>query len=159
MRIVLFLSLCAVFFSCANPDKSQWLKRVDPAIMDSLAKHSDSTWSKNYNRSDFVTARYYRNQKDSSLTQIMTDSANGIRQVITTVRGVRTFYAGYYPNGQLMADYKLDNYGKYHGDVTTYYENGLVKSTGKYSHGSYDGVWKEYDINGKVSNVVTYRTN
>ena len=159
-RILVFLLITAGIFSCKEQKKvpAYKLKKVDQAFVDSIIKNSDTTYSKPYKRPDFVTAEYYISKKDSADAQIMRDSAKQIRQVLVSKKGVRTYYALYYSNGQLQADLKFDNYGQFDGPATYYYESGAIKSTGNYKHGLSTGEWKEYDESGTVS-IIKYDTN
>jgi hypothetical protein len=68
-----------------------------------IKQHSDSNYIKPYKRTDFVTAAFYINKKESSVCQIMKDSANCIRQVIIEKNGSRSFFTQYYA----MASYRL----------------------------------------------------
>jgi hypothetical protein len=159
-RILMFLLMVAGIISCKEQKKApaHKLKKVDQAFVDAVMKNSDTTYSKPYKRPDFVTAEYYISKKDSTEAQIMRDSAKQIRQVLVSKKGVRNYYALYYPNGQLQADLKFDNYGQFDGPATYYYESGAVKSTGNYKHGLSTGEWKEYDENGTES-IIKYDAN
>ena len=105
MPVLIFL------FSCEQNDN---VKKLDKAWLDSIIKHSDSTYTKPYYRTDFVTATYYLNKNDSTVCQLMKDSAGNIRQVIIAKKDTRIFFGSYYKNGQLQADLPLDEFGQYH---------------------------------------------
>ena len=147
LLIIIFLS------GCGNPpDKKD--KALDK--LDAFIKQSDSSYNKPYYRTDFVTAWYYINKKDSAVCQVMKDSANNIRQVIIAKKDVRTFFAAFYPNGQLQADLPLDGFGQYHGDATYYYPSGHTESSGTYEHGIKTGDWKYFDEKGKLLSTEKY---
>lgn len=162
MRKLLFflIFLPAFFASCShkNTGREAVLKTINQAFLDSTIKNSDSFYVKKYKRPDFVTAEYYVFRKDSALTQVMRDSAKQVRQVITTKKNVRTYFAQYYPNGQLIADLSFDPYGQYHGPALYYNMNGSIKSSGKYNHGLSTGTWQEFDDAGVVTKL-KYDTN
>lgn len=141
-------------FGCTQKNKNARL--LAPSFIDSVIKHSDSSYEKPYYRTDFVTATYYLNKKDSTLCQLMKDSAGKIRQIIISKNNTRTFFGSYYKNGQLQADLPLDSFGQYHGVGKFYYEDGSLQSTGNYTHGFKTGEWKVYDEKGKVTATDSY---
>ena len=158
MKIAAILFLSPVFiFSCTQ--KNSHAKILATSFIDSIIKKSDSTYTKPYYRTDFVTATYYTNKKDSTVCQLMKDSAGFIRQLIIAKKEVRIFYGSYYKNGQLQADLPLDTYGQYHGTGTFYYEDGSLQSSGSYLHGFKTGQWKVYDKKGKVTATDSYDEN
>ena len=140
---VLMLSI----FSCTQQNRNA--KILSTSLIDSIIKNSDSSYEKPYYRTDFVTAAYYINKKDSTVCQLMKDSAGIIRQIIIAKKDVRIFFASYYKNGQLQANLPLDEFGQYHGTGNFYYEDGSLQSSGNYLHGFKTGAWKVYDEKGK----------
>lgn len=129
------------------------------SFIDSIIKNSDSSYEKPYYRTDFVTASYYTNKKDSSVCQLMKDSAGKIRQIIIAKKNIRTFFAQYYPNGNLQADLPLDSFGQYHGTGKFFYEDGNLQSSGNYNHGFKTGTWTVYDEKRKVTATDSYDDN
>lgn len=148
------VTLVIFIFSCSN--KNSHIKKLDTAWLDSIIKNSDSTYSKPYFRTDFVTATYYVNKKDSTVCQVMKDSAQTVRQIIIVKNNIRTYFAPYYDNGQLQSDIKLDEAGLYHGSLTNYYRNGFIENTGEYVHGLKTGAFKNYDSTGKLISTDNY---
>ena len=142
-----------------NNKKATVLKKVDSAWLDSIVKNSDSTFSKKYRTADFATADYYLFKKDSSVCQVMKDTAKTIRQILVSKNNVRTYFAQYYTSGQLIADVKLDNYGQPDGSATYYFENGQIMRAGKYRHGLAAGEWQEYDEKTHALSIATYDSN
>jgi hypothetical protein len=156
MRI--FLLVIPFFvFSCNSQNNNS--KKLDSAWLDSIIKVSDSSYSKPYYRSDFVTAYYYVNKKDSSLCQVMKDSASNIRQVIVIKKDVRTFFGQYYSNGHIQANPSLDEFGQFHGAGIFYFVNGSVQSQGTFTHGNKTGEWKTFDEKGKLIATDRYDMN
>ena len=156
MKKLLLLPLIIIlfiFFGCTNQGKKNITstKNINRAWLDSVIKHSDSTYTEPYQRTDFVTAVFYINKKDSSVCQLMKDSADSIRQIIIAKKDVRTFFAQYYPNGGLQADLPLDAFGQYHGTGIFYYADGNLQSQGNFTHGIKTGPWKIYDEKGKLT--------
>ena len=153
---ILFTAI--IFFACNTKNKKTvyTLKKVNNIWLDSIIKNSDSNYSKSYKRADFVTAYNYISKKDSSICQVMSDSAKQIRQIIIAKNGKRIYFAQYYANGQQIMDVKLDSFGQYNDTAFTYYENGALKTKGKYNHGFSIGQWKEYDDKGNLKNVLNY---
>jgi antitoxin component YwqK of YwqJK toxin-antitoxin module len=159
MRIVFSLIIFStVIFSCnqQNGSSTKVIKKVNEVWLDSIIKKSDSSFTKPYKRTDFVTATYYINKKDSSLCQIMKDAAGSIRQIIIATKNIRTFFGQYYANGQLQADLPLDKFGQYHGTATNYFEDGIVESGGNYEYGLKVGQWKIFNKKGKLFSVYEY---
>jgi uncharacterized protein len=154
--IIIFTALVVLIFSCTQQKRST---KLDKEWLDSIIAKSDSSYTKPYYRTDFVTASYYINKKDSSVCQVMKDSAGLIRQIIIAKKDIRTSFGQYYPNGQLQADLPLDNYGHYHGTATYYFMNGSIQSQGNYSNGLKNGQWKNYDEKGKLVSLEEYDTN
>jgi antitoxin component YwqK of YwqJK toxin-antitoxin module len=162
MRIVCSLIIFSIFiFSCTpqNGNTAKAIKKVNTAWLDSVTKNSDSSFVKPYKRTDFATATYYTNKKDSSLCQLMKDSAGIIRQIIIVTKNIRTFFGQYYKNGQLQADLPLDEFGQYHGAATNYFEDGVVESSGSYVHGLKAGTWKNFNKTGKFLSTDEYNQN
>ena len=158
MRLLVpFLTLIILFTNCS--EHSGNAKTINRSWLDSIIKASDSSYTKPYKRTDFVTAVYYINKKDSSVCQLMKDSADSIRQIIIAKKDIRTLFAQYYPNGNLQADLPLDSFGQYHGPGKFFYEDGSLQSTGNYKHGFKTGEWKVYDEKGKVTATDSYDGN
>jgi hypothetical protein len=135
------------------------LKRVDRVWLDSVIKSSDSSYKKPYKRTDFVTAEFYVNRRDSSVCQIMKDSVDTIRQIIIARKNTRIFFAQYYSNGQLQADLPLDEFGQSHGACAFYYESGQIQISGNYIHGLKTGEWKNCDKKGNLVSIDKYDSN
>jgi hypothetical protein len=159
--ITVILFCAAITASCTNNNtkKETVLKKVDTVWLDSVMKNSDSTYSKKYRTVDFATADYYWFDKDSSVCQVMKDTANIIRQILISRKNTRTYFAQYYNNGQLIADVKLDNFGQPDGIALYYYHNGSIMRTGKYHHGLAVGEWKEFREDSQVFSIVKYDSN
>lgn len=138
--------------SCSqqNSHSKTVAKNLNRNWLDSIIKTSDSSYSRPYKRTDFVTAVYYINNKDSTLSQIMKDSAGIIRQIVIAKKNTRTFFGTYYKNGQLQADLPLDEFGQYHGTGLFYFEDGSIQSRGNYEHGLKTGEWKIYNEKGEL---------
>lgn len=151
-QIVYIFVITIIICSCSHQKNSSapGAKTIDRNWLDSIIKVSDSSYTKPYKRTDFVTAVYYVNKKDSSVCQVMKDSADSIRQIIIAKKDIRTFFAQYYANGNLQANLPLDEFGQYHGTGTFYYEDGNLQSTGSFNHGLKTGAWKVYDEKGKI---------
>ncbi len=158
MKSVLCIFVLSIFlYSCSQKKNNS--KILASSFIDSIIKHSDSTYTKPYYRTDFVTASYYLNKKDSTICQMMKDSAGIIRQIIITKKDTRIFFGSYYKNGQLQADLPLDTFGQYHGTGKFFYEDGSLQSSGNYNHGFKTGEWKVYDEKGKVTASDSYDNN
>jgi hypothetical protein len=156
----LYFSLLAtaiVIFSCNHPKMPA--TKLDKDWLNSIIEKSDSSYSKPYYRTDFVTAVYYINKKDSTVCQMMKDSAGLTRQIIITKKDIRIFFGDYYSNGQLQADLPLDNFGHYHGPATYYYKNGIIQSRGNYTNGLKNGKWDNYDEKGKLTSLEEFDPN
>ncbi|MET0392642.1 MAG: hypothetical protein ABW019_05855, partial [Chitinophagaceae bacterium] len=125
-------------------------KKLNNAWLKNIINSSDSAYSRPYYRSDFVTASYYINKKDSTLAQVMRDSAERVRQVIVEKNGVRSFSAQFYPTGYAITIAGLNPQGQFHGQATFLYADGRVKSKGQYENGFYSGVWETYSPEGKL---------
>jgi antitoxin component YwqK of YwqJK toxin-antitoxin module len=132
---------------------------TDQKLIDSLKKEADSIYSKPYLASGFAKAEYMINSKDSTITQVMTDSVGVTRQVVIVKNKRRIYTAQYYANGQLKASYAFDASGQYHGATEEYWENGLVKEAGYYSSGLRTGIWKRYDSAGIAEADILYDKN
>jgi len=151
------LVLSFFLFSCKQQDSNA--KILADTFIDSVIKKSDSSYEKSYYRTDFVTAKYYLNKKDSTTCQLMKDSAGKIRQIIITNKNTRIFFGSYYPNGQLQASLPLDKFGQYHGAGKFFYEDGSLQSSGNYLHGVKTGTWKVYDEKGKETATDNFDPN
>lgn len=159
MRKNLFLVIITGLFITGCEQQNVNDKILATPFIDSVIKKSDSSYEKKYYRSDFVTAQYYINKRDSTVCQLMKDSAGLIRQIIVAKKDTRIFFGSYHTNGQLQADLPLDSFGQYHGTGKFYYEDGKLQSTGNYTHGFKTGTWKVYDQKGKETNTDTFDLN
>lgn len=127
--------------------------------LDSINKNSDSTFSRTYKRSDFVTAYYYANKKFNTVCQVMKDAVSTIRQIIISKNDVRIHYSQCYANGQLMASLPLDEYGQFNGNAIYYFSNGDKQNEGAYQHGFRFGKWKNFTEQGKLISEDEYNSN
>lgn len=148
MNIISFVATICILIFGGCKQKNVNDKILANPFIDSIINKSDSNYQKPYYRSDFVTAQYHVNKKDSTVCQLMKDSAGLIRQVIIARKDIRIFYASYYINGQLQAHLPLDAFGQYHGTGKFYYEDGSVQSSGNFNHGVKTGAWKVFDKKG-----------
>lgn len=159
MKIISFLAIVCVLFITGCKQQNVNDKILTTRFVDSVIKKSDSSYEKKYYRSDFVTAQYHVNKKDSTLCQLMKDSAGLIRQIIIVKKDVRIFFGSYYTNGQLQASLPLDGFGQYHGAGKFYYEDGSLQSSGNYTHGFKTGAWKVFDEKGKETATDNFDQN
>lgn len=152
----------SMLFSCKEQKVKQGIKAIntiDRTWLDSVIKASDSSYSKPYKRTDFVTAYYYVNSKDSSICQVMKDVLDTIRQVIIARKNVRSYFAQYYANGQLQASLPLDESGQYNGNAVYYHEDGTKESEGQYTHGLKTGEWMNYNKEEKFLSTDRYNAD
>ncbi len=162
MMLKLLKPVSIVFFILlinACKTKTNHLIQIDIAMLDSIKKTSDTVYTKKYRSQEFATATYFVNKKDSVVYQIMKDVNEVIRQVIGSKNNTLLYKAAYFANGQLMQDLKVNAYGKFNGPSIVYYQNGTIKSEGKYSNGLYKGKWKNYNEQGKLILVEEYDDN
>jgi len=164
-QFVILLSVAFVFFSCSQKTSENKVPAHVPlsiavqGMLDSIIKTSDTTYTKPYKRTDFVWATYYADTVNKTVCQIMKDSSLQIRQIIVSKKNVRTFFAQYYSNGQIIDSLPLDELGQYHGASVSYYESGQKKNDGSYSHGFRTGKWNNYDESGKLVSTDEYDAN
>ena len=156
---IFIITITACSCSQQKNNSSPGAKTIDRNWLYSIIKASDSSYTKPYKRTDFVTAVYYINKKDSSVCQVMKDSADSIRQIIITKKDTRIFFGSYYKNGQLQAHLPLDEFGQFHGEGNFYYEDGSLQSKGNYTQGFKTGEWKVYDEKGEITNTDSYDSN
>jgi antitoxin component YwqK of YwqJK toxin-antitoxin module len=135
------------------------LVRLNQSWLDSIKHKSDTAFIKQYRNGEFVTAEYFINRKDTTICQVMKDSAQRIRQVILTKSGRKLFGSEYFANGQQKASLPLDYAGKLHGLGKFYYESGSIKSEGAYLHGLYAGEWINYNKNGDAVSKDKFDSN
>jgi len=154
-----FRLLPALFFFGCNVKNSCQRITVDNGLLDSVKKKMDTSYSKAYRSQEFATAEYYINEKDSTVCQLMRDTANQIRQVIIAKKEKKIFTAEYYANGQLKARLPFDNSGNLNGEGEFYFETGCVKSKGVFHNGLYYGQWENYDQSGKHVSTDQYDIN
>ncbi len=159
MKIISFFVTISVLFITGCKQQTVNEKILATPFIDSIIKKSDSSYQKPYYRSDFVTAQYYVNKKDSTVCQLMKDSAGLIRQIMIAKKDTRIFYASYYKNGQLQADLPLDAFGQYHGTGKFYYEDGSLQSSGNFTHGVKTGAWKVYNEKGQEKAIDNFDQN
>lgn len=152
--------LCAVF-GCKNKQHSLpvAINKINSVWLDSIIKNSDTSYSKPYKRTDFVTTSFYINKEDSSICQLMKDSAFHIRQIIIARKNIRTHFSQYYANGQLLADIPLNKFGQNEGTAAYYYQDGTLKTKGDFKNNLYAGKWENFDEKGKLIKINQYNSN
>jgi antitoxin component YwqK of YwqJK toxin-antitoxin module len=160
MKKILFVTAVFIInFSCKH-DTAVKRTTLDQHWIDSIIRASDTSWEKPYRNNEYVKAYYYADTHDSIITQLMKDSAGHTRQVnVAKYDMVRLFYGEYYPNGQIKANRPLDSLGRFDGVSQFFYEDGHVRSEGKYAHGFFAGEWKSYDPKGNLISTDTYDEN
>jgi antitoxin component YwqK of YwqJK toxin-antitoxin module len=165
MKNIQIIYLAALFAVYCNGCKTKinaerQVVKIDGRWLDSIIKKSDSSWVKPYRNNTLVSSEYYLNRKDSIITQLMKDSAGTIRQIsIAKYDKIRLFFGAYYANGQLMNRLAFDSLGAYHGTAKQYYESGMVKSSGNYTHGFRNGQWLNFNAEGRLISTDTYDAN
>ena len=162
MKFLISISIVFTLFSCTNNSIITTpiaVNKIDSVWLNSIIKNSDSVFTKPYKRTDFVTATFYYNGKDSSICQVMKDSAGMVRQVLITNKNIRSHFSQYYPNGQLIENISLNKFGRNDGNAIYYYEDGKIKSKGQFIDGLYSGEWKIFDNSGKQLQSTMYNSN
>lgn len=159
MKTGFLFFLMFVFFSCTQKHRVETFITFDRAFLDSIKAKSDTGFIKHYRNTDFVTAEYFVNRKDSTVCQLMKDSAGHIRQILVAAKKTKLFGAEYYKNGQLVAFLPLSADGKYNGAATYYYESGIIKSKGSYLDGFHVGRWNNYSGEGNLISTELYNGN
>ena len=158
MRLI-FVVLMLGIISCNEHEVSDIeVIKFNMRIIDSLRSVSDTSFTELTGRSDFFTTEYYINRRDTTQTKIYKDSAGNVVGIIKSKHDIRHFSAEYYPNGQLRG--KTDfSHGKVDGPATYYYQNGRIKSVGKWADYKKVGIWKEYSESGALKVVIHYDNN
>jgi len=156
MKIALVIFSIILLFTCTQQNHRGKLITINKPWFDSIKSKSDTFYIQHYRNSDFVTAEYFVNRKDSTICQVMKDSMGNIRQILVAKKNRKLFGAEYYKNGQLVASLPIDAEGKYNGNATFYYENGIVKSTGAYTDGFHVGNWRNYNTEGVLVSTDVY---
>ena len=133
--------------------------KLNKAWLDQYVTGSDSSYSRPYFRSDFVMASSYYNKKDSTVCQVMRDSSERVRQVIIARNNIRTFYAQFYANGQVIAIIGLNSSGQFDGEAINFFPDGNTMSKGRYSNGLYTGKWEYFNENEKRIAIEEYDTS
>lgn len=159
ISVIIVLSCFSVIGCKQNADKPAVDGKLNKTWLKKLEQESDSIYHKPYFRRDFVTAWYYFNKKDKTVCNEMRDSSENVRQVIITKNDIRTYYAQYYPDGQILSAASVGKNGEFEGDAVNYYPDGKIKSKGSYSNGLYSGTWETYDENGKLQLKEEYDSN
>ncbi|CAN5407384.1 hypothetical protein BH11BAC3_BH11BAC3_43290 [soil metagenome] len=160
MKLLIFVFICLLITSCASTEKKiQQLTAVDYHLLDSVKAKADTSYSKKYGTIKFANAFYFINKNDSTVCQVMKDTADSIRQVIITKKGKRSYFSEYYANGQQVAFFQFDSLGQYNDSAKYFYENGLLESSGKYKNGFKTGSWVNYNQQGIHVSTSQYDSN
>jgi Uncharacterized protein conserved in bacteria len=159
MKTGFLFSLMFVILSCTQKQRVETFKTFDSSFLDSVRAKSDTCFTKHYRNTDFVTAEYFVNRKDSTVCQLMKDSAGHIRQILVAAKKRKIFGAEYYRNGQLVALLPFSANGKLDGASTYYYESGIIKSKGSYQDGFRVGRWNNYSAGGNLISTELYNEN
>lgn len=161
MKLLLIVFICLFISSCASNEKKtqQPLTGVNYHLLDSIKGLADTTYAKKYGTIKFANAVYFINRKDSTVCQVMKDTADSIRQIIVTQKGKRSYFEEYYPNGQQVAFFQFDSLGQYNDSAKYFYENGLLESAGQYKNGFKTGSWLNYNAQGMLISTNEYDSN
>lgn len=160
MKLLSILFFCLIITSCASENKkSQQLTGVNYDLLDSVKATADTTYAKKYGTIKFANAVYFINRKDSTVCQVMKDTADSIRQVIITKKNKRIYFSEYYANGQQVAFFQFDTLGQYNDSAKYFYENGFIESTGQYKKGFKTGSWLNYNEQGIHISTSEYDSN
>ncbi|MEO6232633.1 MAG: hypothetical protein ABJB11_19340 [Ferruginibacter sp.] len=160
MKLISFIFICLFITSCASEvKKSPQLTGVNYHLLDSIKAAADTSYSKKYGTIKFANAIYFINRKDSTVCQVMKDTADSIRQVIITKKGKRSYFSEYYANGQQVAFFQFDTLGQYNDSAKYFYENGFLESAGKYKNGFKTGSWLNYNQQGILVSTSEYDSN
>jgi antitoxin component YwqK of YwqJK toxin-antitoxin module len=129
--------------------------RFDPAVIDSIKRIADPSYSELIGRSDFFTVEYYITREDSSQTKILKDSIGHVVGMSQIKNRAWIFGAEYYSNGQIKGTVSYtsavaDRPAKY------YYPDGRIRSMGNWKNDSQVGIWKEYSENGALKEIINY---
>jgi antitoxin component YwqK of YwqJK toxin-antitoxin module len=143
-RFLVFL----FFLSCNIKNKCE-RTTVDNTMLDSVKRKTDTSYTRRYRNQEFAMAEYYINKKDTTVCQVMKDTADQIRQIIIAKKDKKVFTAEYYSNGQLKAHLSFDSDGKLNGEGQFYFQSGCLKSKGLFRNGLYYSRWENYDQNEK----------
>jgi antitoxin component YwqK of YwqJK toxin-antitoxin module len=158
MRYFFYSCIIFLIYSCGKKTHCKKIS-VNQSMLDSVQKKSDTSYTKRYRNQEFATAEYYINRKDTTVCQVMKDTAGQIRQIIMAKRQTRLITAEYYANGQLKAYLPLDREGRFEGTGEFYFENGCVKNNGIFRKGFYSGEWKNYDEKSRFVSTDQYDSN
>lgn len=153
---IYIISIGTIFFSCKQSKNSDIeVIKFDTKIIDSLKNASDTIYTKILKGSDWYSADYYINLKDSIENKIFKDSSGNIVALIEQKKGADIFAAEYYPNGQLMGKMQYKD-GKVEGIATYYYSDGRIKETGELYNDKEIGIWKDYNTKGELHKTTIY---
>jgi len=157
MKIIILFGLILTLVSCGQTKKSDIeVIKFDTDILNDLNKSSDTVYSKHIGRADFFTVDYYVNREESVTTKLFRDS-NGNVVAYNKAKNNNVFFAiEYFSNGQVRGKLPEKIDGEYNGFARYYYEDGRVKSEGRFKKGLWSGKWKNYDKNGKLISIDDY---
>ncbi len=85
-----------LMYSCTSGTQYKPKKiTADLPMLDSIKNKADSIYSKKYPGNDLSIAEYFINRNDSTMTQVMKDSAGMIRQIIIARNNTRIYTASF----------------------------------------------------------------
>jgi MORN repeat variant len=96
-------------------------------------------------RSDFYYVYHFTNNTDGTLINILKDSLYNIEGINKSKNGIVIFISEYFPNGQIKGDIPLGSNGEPEGLATYYYEDGRIRSIGRWKGYKEVGEWRRYD--------------
>jgi len=150
------ISIIIILFSCKQSTLSDIeVIKFNTKTIDSLKNTSDSIYTKILKRSDWYSADYYINMKDSITNRIFKDSIGNVVAFTEQKNGINIFAAEYYSNGQIIGKMQFKN-GEIDGLATYYYPDGRIKETGEYHNMKETGIWKDYNSKGELQKTMHY---
>jgi antitoxin component YwqK of YwqJK toxin-antitoxin module len=158
MKQVTTLGLFLFFLMSCGQTKLSDIEiiKFDPKTITDLKQTSDTIYTEHIGRTDFYTADYFVNRKDSIITKLFKDSIGNVVAYNKTKNDKVFFAIEYFPNGQARGKLPEKTNGEYNGQVRYYYEDGRVKSEGQFKKGLWSGEWKNYDKDGHLISIDDY---
>ena len=144
-----------VFASCQSQEISPIeIIKLEQSKIDEISgfENNDSTYIEYPRRADFWSIEYYTIEPNLK-NAIFKDSIGNVVGYWKRIDGKNYESAECYPNGQLKGKLNYSVPGVFDGEAKYYYEDGRVRSIGKWKGYDQIGTWKDYNEHGELVRI------
>lgn len=122
-----------------------------------IDQERDSVWNFYGEDGGLASRESYDHGKKHGMTTIFFGDGSVSEEVLYRDNVKNGLWKQYYPNGHLQMEATVVDGVSYEGKFTTYYDDGIKRTEGKYVDGNREGSWYEFNDDGSVRVITVYR--